>query len=257
LKKNQKNEKKQARILLYDLETFPNLGYFWAGKTWETNIIEVVKYGGLASVAWKFLGDKKVQCLTREGKKSDKQIVKKLLQLFSEADVVIAHNGMAFDTKTSNTNIIKHDKLPPVPYQQIDTKRELKKHFRFDSNSLDNAARFLGVGRKLKHEGFDMWKECMADDPSAWRKMVKYNMHDVHLLEGVYLKLRPWIKNHPHVGFMSGRPDGCPHCGSKRLKSRGIQHNRTTAKRRFSCKDCGGHSTARVAERDLQKPSVV
>lgn len=249
----------KPKILLYDLETFPNTGYFWAGRTYETNIIEVLEYGGIASVAWKWVGEKTTHCLTREGKKNDKHIVRKLRDLFNEADIIVAHNGVSFDTKTTNTNIIKYDDIsPPAPVKTIDTKLVAKKYFRFDSNSLDSLAKFLGVGRKLKHKGFEMWKECLEQDsPSAWKDMAKYNKHDVDpLLEGVYEKMLPWISTiQVHPAIIAGKPDMCPKlgCGGSSLQARGYSITQTGKFRRFQCTKCGGWSKSRTAEK-LQKP---
>ncbi len=247
----------KPKILLYDLETFPNKGYFWAGKMYEVNIIKTIEYGGLASVAWKFLGDSKIQFLSREGKRDDKNIVKKLWELFDQADATVAHNGIAFDMKTSNTNILKYSMNPPSPYKSIDTKVEMKKYFRFDSNSLDAASRFLNLGRKLKHEGFDMWEECMADQPSAWKKMEKYNKHDVYLLEQLYNKLLPWMKPAINVAQLSGLEFGCPKCGSENLVLNGMQLSPAGAYQRYRCKDCGGYCKARKVEKGSLKAKVV
>jgi hypothetical protein len=240
----------KPRILFYDLETFPNTGYFWAGKTCEINIIEVIKYGGLASVAWSWDGEETVYCLTRKGYKNDKHLVKKLISLFNEADIIVAHNGISFDNKTSNTNILKHDLIPPAPVKTIDTKVVAKKHFRFDSNSLDALAAFLSVGRKLKHKGFDMWKECLEQDlSSAWKDMAKYNKHDVVILKGVYYKLLPWISNTINASTIAERPEMCPKpgCGGTNLQARGFTTTASNKYRRFQCQKCGGWCKGRTA----------
>jgi hypothetical protein len=248
---------KKPKILLYDLETFPNKGLFWAGKMYETNIIKVVEYGGLASVAWKWLGQERIACLTREGKKNDKSIVDHLWNLFDEADIVIAHNGVEFDQKVTNTNLIKYPEYgtkPPSPYQVVDTRKEAGKHFRFDSNSLDSLARFLGVGRKLPHKGFDMWEECMNDEKPAWQEMTKYNKHDVFLLEGCYLKLRPWMKTHPNLSLITDRPLACPRCSTENtLEARGFVYTVARKYRQFRCKECGQWSRGKPvkAEKSL------
>ena len=46
------------RILIYDLESAPNVGYTW--RKWDQNVIEFVQEWYILTVAWKWLGEKKV-----------------------------------------------------------------------------------------------------------------------------------------------------------------------------------------------------
>ena len=46
------------RILLYDLETSPILGYVWT--LWKTNVIEVVEDWYLLSAAWQWYGEDQI-----------------------------------------------------------------------------------------------------------------------------------------------------------------------------------------------------
>ena len=48
-----------ARTLLWDIETSPNLGYVW-GK-WQQNVISFDQEWHMLTIAWKWLGDDKVQ----------------------------------------------------------------------------------------------------------------------------------------------------------------------------------------------------
>ncbi len=88
--------------------------------------------------------------------------------------------------------------------------------------------------------GFKLWKDCMAGDLTAWKKMIRYCDGDVRLLERVYLKLRPYIKTHPSVSVTSRV---CPKCGGKKLKSKGLRFLNTSVKRKLICLSCGGHCT--------------
>ena len=46
--------------------------------------------------------------------------------------------------------------------------------------------------------------------------MFEYNIKDVEILEKVYLRLRPWIKNHPNLATITMADDlVCPVCGKK------------------------------------------
>jgi hypothetical protein len=103
------------------------------------------------------------------------------------------------------------------------------------SNSLDDLGQNLGLGRKMKHAGFDMWLGCMAGEVKHWRNMEKYNKQDVVLLEKVYLRLRGYMSNHPHS--FSGAP--CEVCESTKLIYRGYLQTKTKLYRRTMCTGCG------------------
>jgi hypothetical protein len=232
----------KPRILLYDIETLPNIVYTWPGL-YEVNVVKVIKDGELASVAYKWLGEKQVHCITRQGQKTDKQLVQKFSKVLGQADISVAHNGNAFDNKTVNVRILKHGLTPPAPRKYIDTKTEAKKHFKFNGNSLSELARFLDLGSKVKHTGFDLWEGCIADDPKAWALMIKYNKMDVVLLEEVLNKFQPWIK----LSVVStatkavGKVEVCPAVGCKSTKfaSHGLRFAGTGSYRRLQCLSCG------------------
>lgn len=243
----------KPKILLFDLETSPNTSYTW-GK-WEQNVIAFKKEWELLSVAYKWLGEKEVHCISRFDfkDKTDKALSRALKNLLDEADIVIAHNGDEFDIKKSNAKFIEHGLGPTTSYQKIDTKKVAKKYFKFNSNSLDDLGNLLGVGRKEKTGGFDLWLDFMAGKKEANIKMKRYNKQDVLLLEKVYLKLRPWMDQHPNLALLNNKPKVCPKCAGTRLKSKGIQHNNLSSYRRYLCLNCGGYCKSRLAEK-LTKP---
>ena len=241
----------KTKVLLVDIETAPNLGYTW-GK-WEQDVIEFKKDWYILSFVAKWHGSKQtISCslpdfpLFKKDKENDLEVIKALWELFNEADVIVAHNGDAFDFKKANARFIAHGLTPPEPYQTVDTKLVAKRYFKFDSNSLDELGRYLGLGRKESTGGFKTWLECMAGDMDAWKRMMKYNKQDVILLEQIYEKLRPWMSNHPNLGLIKDRPESCPICGEFNcLQSRGFSFTRVSRKRRYQCTNCGGWSTGK------------
>lgn len=230
-------------ILLYDIETAPSLAHVWAH--YETNVLDYEYEWYILSFAYKWLG-KPVKAyslpdfkLYKKDDQNDKDLVVKLHDLMSEADVVIAHNGIDFDNKKSNARFIAHNLLPPSPYKSVDTLRIARKYFAFQSNKLNDLCQHLGLGKKVSTGGYELWQGCMKGDKKAWSKMVRYNKNDVILLEKLYLKLLPWIENHPNVNVLSDVPNACPNCGSIRLHHKGYGINMVGKYARFQCQDCG------------------
>jgi len=154
----------------------------------------------------------------------------------SEADIIVAHNGNSFDFKWLNYIFLKHGLDPVPPYKTVDTLQVARGNFYFTSNKLDFISQRLGVGAKVKHEGFGLWTKCMAGDDDAWKRMEKYNKGDVLVLEGVYKKLRPFMKKHPRI--INGEGIKCPVCGSFNLQANGFLTNLTGRFQRYKCLDC-------------------
>jgi hypothetical protein len=234
-----------TRVLLYDIETSPNLAYVW-GKFEQNALGDFVQERQIISFAWKWLGESEVQCLSLRSfsgraKASDnnRALILRLHALMSQADIVVGHNVMEFDDKMANTGFVKHGLKPPPPHKAVDTLRIARDKFRFNSNRLNDLGKFLDLGEKVRHSGFDLWLGCLRGDPKSWTTMELYNKGDVTLLEKIYLKLRPW-GNHPSMTALDGF-DGCPHCraASKRVQWRGWQIAGGKRQRRAQCQDCG------------------
>lgn len=234
-------------ITLFDIETFPNVGYVW-GK-WKQNVIAFKQPWYMLSFAYKTYGEKKVHAYSlpdfkgyKKDKKNDKELCQKLWDLLDKSDIVIAHNGRAFDVRKTQAKFLEHGFPPPTPFQQIDTLSVVRKYFKFDSNKLDDLGKMLKVGKKLPHEGFKLWTDCGEDDiPSAWKKMVAYNKQDVQLLEDIYVKMRPWVADHPNLNLLNNTQDKCPKC-SGIMHKRGFAVTRVAKHQRLQCQSCGGWS---------------
>lgn len=241
-----------ATVLLFDIETAPAKGYFF-GSLWETNIIEEIEPSYLISVAAKWLNEPKVEVKAlpdfsgyKKDKKSDEKLAEWLAEYLDKADYVVAHNGDRFDITTTNTRLVYHQIPPPSPSKTIDTLKIARSRFKFPSNKLDDLANYLGVGRKLAHTGKKLWLGCIRDDdPKAWKLMREYNAQDVHLLERVYLRLRPFTTSaqHANVNLANRRLHACPKCGSTNLSKRGFAYTRTSELQKYQCMNCFAWST--------------
>lgn len=232
----------KSRIVFIDIETAPSLGWVW-GK-WEQNVIDFKADWYMLSFAWKWLGKKSVHVLGlndfpeyEKDKSNDKQLVQKLWEIFDEAEIVIAHNGDSFDILKANTRFISHTMPPPSPYKTVDTLKIARKAFKFDSNKLDELGRYLGIGRKLAHTGFHLWKGCMDGEEKSWTLMKRYNKQDIILLEKIYFLMRAWATTHPNVNHGE---TACPKCGSVNVQKRGFAYTLQRKKQRYQCLNCAG-----------------
>ena len=223
----------KPKVLFFDIETSPNLGYTW--EKYEQNVISFKKEWTLLAFAYKWLGGSEVQCASRR-KFSEKELVKSLWQLFDAADILVAHNGNSFDIKKVKAKFVQYGLKPPSPFKSIDTKVIAARQFKFNSNSLNDLAKLLKLGSKIDTGGFDLWIKCMAGDKEAFLAMEKYNRHDVVLLEKVYEKLKAWNPNPPKVVEDRGQ---CPACESTRTQMRGTQISGKGRVERLQCQDCG------------------
>ena len=148
-------------------------------------------------------------------KQDDKRIVQSLQSFINNADIIIGHNVIMFDTPKFNTRAVIHGMEPPSSYVLIDTLKAARKHFLFTSNKLDYLCQQLGIPRKLQTEGMELWLKCMDGDPLALATMLEYNKNDVVITEDLYIKLMPYMKSHPNMGlFYKSNIDLCYKCGS-------------------------------------------
>jgi len=252
----------KARVLIYDIETSPNLGFIW-GK-YEQNVISYKEEWFMLSFAYKWLGDNKTYVLGlddfvgyEDDRHNDELLVRALWRLFDEADIVIAHNGDNFDQKKANARFLSHGMTPPLPYKSVDTLKVARRYFKFNSNKLGDLGEHLNLGSKGDTGGFNTWLGCMGGDAKAWAQMKKYNKQDVVLLEEVYITLRPWMENHPPMNQISGVMSSCPKCGGNTMHARGKYATKTQTYQRYHCQKCFGWSQSRVAEKAINKVEFV
>ena len=218
------------------------MGWVW-GK-WEQNVLDFKEDGYTLSFCMKVLGEKGTitRCLPDysdydKDKKDDRNIIADLWEILDKADIVIAHNGDRFDLPWINARFVSLGFRPPSPYQIFDTLKVARKKFEFKSNKLDDLCRDLGIGRKIPHTGFNLWKACMEGDPKAWRLMKRYNKRDILLLQELYYRFRPWATNHPNV---NRGQQNCIRCGSDRVQQDGFRFTPLRKKGKMHCLNCGG-----------------
>ena len=225
------------KLLFLDIETSPTTAHVWG--LWQQNVglSQLRESSRVMCWAAMWAGADDVY-FSSEHHTSHKTMIKAAHDLLNEADAVCHYNGKKFDIPTLNKEFLKHGLLPPSPYKQIDLLRVARSQFRFPSNKLDYVAQQLGLGKKVSHEGHELWLKCMAGDDEAWAKMEEYNINDVLLLEKVYDRLLPWITNHPNMSYIK-RDYVCPTCGGDHYQHRGFRTTATGTYKRLQCNDCG------------------
>ncbi len=233
------------KILFFDIEIAPSLGYTW--QKWEANVLSYEREWYMLSFAYKWGHEKTTTVYAlpdfstyAKDKHSDKELVHKLWELFNEADLIIGQNSDKFDIRKANTRFLYHGLTPPEPYKTVDTLKLARRYFAFNSNKLDDLGDFLGLGRKVKTGGFDLWLGVMAGDEKAWDRMRKYNKQDVVLLEKIYNKFKPWHTAHPNITIKQTNVEPlCPACGSQKVQKRGYNYLMAYRTQRYLCTACG------------------
>lgn len=238
-------------IALIDIETSPIIGYTWG--LYDVNVLAVIEPVKILSCAWKWLGEKDVNVKAlcdykdyKPGIVNDRSLCKDIWDVLDLADIAIAHNGDSFDIKVCNSRFIANGLNAPSDYKSIDTLKVAKKYFRFNNNSLNELGVYLNEGEKVPTGGFKTWLKCMEGDPAAWLRMKKYNVQDIRLLERVYLRLRPFIGNHPNLNLIapsSAEGHSCSVCQSLDTTKRGKAVTKAGSYQRYQCNQCGSWSS--------------
>lgn len=242
------------RVLVLDIETSPNLAYVW--KFWQENVSpkQVVNNTTILSFAAKWLDEEEVFYEEARTEKEEYKLLKKVVYLLDEADIVVVQNGRRFDLPKIRGRALVWGINPPSAVKIIDTYEVSKKQFGFASNSLEFLCKILDCkvkkGDHKKFPGFLLWAECLKGNEEAWAEMKEYNIPDILSLEEVYLKMRPWMTTHPNIVIdKKSETPLCTKCGSSHIQRRGWAHTNSYTYPRFQCVDCGGWLRGRKSEK--------
>ena len=237
---------RKIKRLFFDIETSPNIGLFWtAGYKLNITPDNIIKERAIICICYKWAGEEKTYSLNWDNNQDDKTMLEKFIKVANEADELIGHNGDRFDLPWIRTRCLYH-RIPVFPnYTTLDTLKNARSKFKFNSNKLDYIAKFLGIGAKI-HTGYDLWKNIVVNnDKKALKEMVEYCKNDVVLLENVYNEMSTYIPSKTHHGILAGGDKtSCPECGSedmkfskKRISASGIPRIQ------LQCQDCGKYHT--------------
>ena len=236
----------KIKRLFFDIETAPNIGFFWeAGYRKTISPDNIIKERGIICICYKWEGEEEVHYLTWDKNQDDKKMLQQFVKIANEADELVGHNGDRFDLPWIRTRCLLHN-IPMFPnYTTVDTLKVSRAKFKFNSNKLDYIAKVLGIGQK-QHTGFDLWVQIVLNkDKEAMNTMVEYCKHDVKLLEEVYRKISPYIPVKTHQGLLMGHDKtSCPTCGSDKMAYSKTRISAAgTMRVQLQCKSCGKYHT--------------
>ncbi len=206
------------KVLVYDLETcrVPAM-VFWTGKTY-INHSQLQEEPKIITVSWKWLGDAKVHSLAWDSKHSDETLMRKFLQVYNKADMVIGYNNDKFDNKWVNARAAKYKLDVNLHIKSFDVMKQAKKLFRIPSYSMAYLSKYLGVTIKQSHEGIKMWDMIQMGNEEQQaeylQKMIDYNVGDIVSTEELYLVMRRYMGHKTNLGVFKGvGKHACPNCG--------------------------------------------
>src|SRR2546427_734484 len=174
----------KPKILFFDIET--------AGvNALKSDLGFVICFG------YKWNYENEPHCLTISRKRlrkfDDGELLKKASEIFTRADLVVAHFGSVFDRRFLQGRLLIKG-LDPIPNTKMrDTCMIARSVANFSSNRLKHLANTLGlVNQKLDNNWPSAWFRVMQGDMEALRNLAIYCKGDVLALEELYYTLLPF-----------------------------------------------------------------
>lgn len=238
-----KKDNQMPKILIFDIETAPMAAFVWKRYKENISLEQTISESYMLcwSAKWLYseevLGDvlTPLEAVIEE----DGRIVRSLYKLIEEADIIVAYNGRNFDIPYMNQRFLVYGLPPYTPVQVVDPYETAKQVFRFSSNKMDNIATQLGLQNKIKTD-FSLWKNCVGGNEEALEEMLRYNKQDVVVLEEIYCRILPWIKNHPNISNYFDDRDRCTKCGSEKIvKLKRYFYTPSGKYELYRCQSCG------------------
>lgn len=250
-----------AKILLYDLETSAAEVYVFGRFKQYVNDKAIKKEGGrILCFSYKWLGSGTVssfQMTEQEiANNDDSRLVAELIDLYSQADAVVAYNLQGYDDRVSQTRALAngYGALPTV--KKLDPFLQAKKKLKLPSNSMNNVAAYFGL--ELKNStNMELWVKVQQGDKAAMKEMVDYCEQDVNVLEQVYYLLQPLgnVKTDFNASlYYNDNLIRCRTCGSSEINPTG--KTVTTSLSLFDeykCSNCGAIHRNRTSTTTKEK----
>lgn len=248
----------KPNVLTLDIERLPGRaihkhrgltieGDFWDLGSWRHVIgyrippESVVEWPRTICAAWQFYGNKRVEFASEWDDGRD-TMLRRIWDAYDQTDVLYGHNVDRFDTRNLNAEWLTLGLNPPSPFQILDTLKEARKTFGFESNTLASLTDRTGVATKTDKYSVEMARGAVAGDKAKQRQIKAYNVGDIHASREFVDRLRGWIPSHPHnlIGTIDDRPT-CNQCWGDNLEPNGIKLAKQISYRLYRCRDCGAN----------------
>lgn len=245
-------------VLTIDIERLPGRarhthrgltieGDFWDLNSWKHTIgyrlppDSVLEWPRTICAAWRWYGSKRTDFASEWGDGRD-TMLERIWEAYDQADVIYGHNVDRFDTKNLNAEWLTVGYTPPTPFKIVDTLKEARKTFGFESNTLASLTDRLGIDTKTDKYEVAVARAACAGDKPAQRKLKAYNVGDIAASEAFVDRLRGWIPSHPHniIGTVNDRPT-CNQCWQDTLDDNGVKLAQQITYRLYRCLDCGAN----------------
>lgn len=236
-------------VWILDIETSPCIFYCWGTGKQYVSVDQLIEDWHIMSFSAKRLNAPANTMVYMETRtKNDKKLLKKLWQIFNEADVVITQNGKKFDEPKIKARMMLAGFKPYKPFEHHDTYLQ-NTDKEFTSHTLAYLSeKFCKKYKKLKHKkfaGLSLWKACLGakvtlhPNPEAWKEMKRYNKHDVLSDEELYINTQGWSKKNAPIMFDGDESRQCHYCGEFKLVIDSYKVKGKTKYKYMHCKSCG------------------
>lgn len=242
-----------ARILVLDCERVPTWTKplaIWDMKGLMNRRVspsEVERWGRTICLAYRWGWTGKVEFIA-EWQEGREAYLRKIVELFEEADVLVGHNSEAFDYRHLAGDVMMDLGVALPSVKHIDTLKLARKHANWEANHLDTLTTRLGIPAKTDKYRIDVAEAAVAGDEKAQRRIASYNRGDVRATTGLAKALLPW--SGVNLGLYEDDPSRpvCPGCGSRNLERRGFLVKVALRYQRWQCRACGKWSSSKRAD---------
>lgn len=240
----------KPKILFLDIETSPCIGVFFNTGNQYVSEEQIIEHTQVICICTR---DEKNETRTFSWDNlakpfglvsleySDKLMLQDFVDYAKDFELLVGHNGKAFDVKVLVGRMCYH-KIPPLPIIPIeDTFRQVLGSMRLPSYKLSYLCRYFGLGYKIQTGGIKLWIDVMGGNEKSLAYMIKYCAYDTLLMKRLWERIKPYVKSSFNMAVFDNRPC-CPSCAGKLIKD-GFTLTTAGKKQRYQCTKCGKYCT--------------